>query len=117
MAGCHPAMLTVNSRVETRFGRLRPLFDGAVAFRQSLKGSTAQPPYIALAFPRRGNYPPSHDLMDNCRLACVVQRFARGVEGFAHCLGGGIVKDAARNEWKYGRHANTLSRAKSPQSD
>jgi hypothetical protein len=45
MAGCHPAMLTVNSRVETRFGRLRPLFDGAVAFRQSLKGSSAQPPY------------------------------------------------------------------------
>ena len=90
---------------------LRPLFDGAVAFRQGLKGGTAEPPYIALALTRSGNYPPSYDLIDDGRLTAAVQCLARGIEGLAHGLGGGIVKNTARNEWQYGRHANTLSRA------
>jgi hypothetical protein len=101
-------MLAVNSPVGTRFGRLRPLFDGAVAFRQSLKGGTAEPPYIAFALARGRNYSPSHDLINEGRLTAVVQCLARGIEGLAHGFGGGIVKNTARNEWKYGRHANTL---------
>jgi len=110
-------MRTVNSQMRQGFGQPRRLFDGAGAFRQSLKGSTAQPPDVALALTRRGNYPPSHDLMDNCRLARVMQGFARRVEGLAHSLGGGVVKDTAWNEWEYGRHANTLWRANVARSE
>ena len=57
--------------------------------------------HVALAFAGRSDDPLSHDLVNNMRLAGVVQRLACRIEGIAHEFCNGVVKDARRNERKY----------------
>jgi hypothetical protein len=51
-------------------------------------------------FAGRSNNPARHDFSHKFGLACIIKRLARGVERFAHYFCGGIIKYAARKEWK-----------------
>jgi len=70
--------------------------------------------HVALAFAGRSDDPLSHDLVNNMRLAGVVQRLACRIEGIAHEFCNGVVKDARRNERKDRRHAKPPKRAQNP---
>jgi hypothetical protein len=82
------------------------LLDGVSALRKSFKGDTSQSPYIyiALTLARRRDDPPSQDFVhDGGLLAWVIQCLAGSVERLAHDLGGGVIKNTARNKWNYRR--------------
>jgi hypothetical protein len=72
-------------------------------------------PYIALTLARRGDDPPGQDFVHDGGLASVMQRLAGSVECLAYCLSGGVIKNAARNKWKYGRHGTPQSGANATQ--
>jgi hypothetical protein len=78
-----------------------------VLFRHCRQRGVTQMNYVALALPGCRDDPLSHDLVDDIRLAGVMQCLTGGVESVAHDFCCRVIKDAMWKKWNYGRHALT----------